>query len=152
VFESIKLLRPYFFSLREIENNISLDIKIPFNWKYEEILKPYRILKIKIQDKNDKFTLLSLISNATQNGYDVTFACASEIIKVNQEEEEKQLLFQQKVKELEELFKKQTLDKLKDINLLNIDGQEDTTSIGLVEKRDGEGSEGDGNPTESDDK
>jgi hypothetical protein len=50
VFESVKLLRPYFFSLREIENNVSLDIKIPFNWKYEEILKPYRILKIKIQD------------------------------------------------------------------------------------------------------
>jgi hypothetical protein len=136
VFESIKLLRPYFFSLREIENNVSLDIKIPFNWKYEEILKPYRILKIKIQDKNDKHTLLSLISNATQNGYDVAFACASEIIKVNQEEEEKQKLF---------------LDKLKDINLLNTDGQEDTTSIGLVEKRDREGSEGVGDPTESDD-
>jgi hypothetical protein len=151
VFESIKLLRPYFFSLREIENNVSLDIKIPFNWKYEEILKPYRILKIKIQDKNDKHTLLSLISNATQNGYDVAFTCASEIIKVNQEEEEKQKLFQQKVKELEELFKKQTLDKLKDINLLNTDGQEDTTSIGLVEKRDREGSEGVGDPTESDD-
>ncbi len=136
MFESIKLLRPYFFSLREIENNVSLDIKIPFNWKYEEILKPYRILKIKIQDKNDKHTLLSLISNATQNGYDVAFACASEIIKVNQEEEEKQKLF---------------LDKLKDINLLNTDGQEDTTSIGLVEKRDREGSEGVGDPTESDD-
>jgi hypothetical protein len=151
VFESIKLLRPYFFSLREIENNVSLDIKIPFNWKYEEIVKPYRILKIKIQDKSEKYTLLSLISNATQNGYDVAFACASEIIKINQEEEEKRKLFQQKVRELEELFKKQSLDKLKDINLLNTDGQEDTTSIGLVEKRGGEGPEGVGDSTESDD-
>ena len=66
-------------------------------------------------------------------------------------EEEKQKLFQQKVKELEELFRKQSLDKLKDINLLNTDGQEDTTSIGLVEKRGGEGSEGVGDSTESDD-
>jgi len=151
VFESIKSLRPYFFSLREIENNVSLDIKLPFSWKYEEIVKPYRILKIKIQDKNEKNTLLSLISNATQNGYDVAFSCAFEIIKINQEEEEKQKLFHQKVKELEELFRKQSLDKLKDINLLNTDGQEDTTSIGLVEKGDRKGPEGVGDSQESDD-
>ena len=151
MFESIKSLRPYFFSLREIENNVSLDIKLPFSWKYEEIVKPYRILKIKIQDKNEKNTLLSLISNATQNGYDVAFSCAFEIIKINQEEEEKQKLFHQKVKELEELFRKQSLDKLKDINLLNTDGQEDTTSIGLVEKGDRKGPEGVGDSQESDD-
>jgi hypothetical protein len=151
VFENIKSLRPYFFSLREIENNVSLDIKIPLTWKYDEIIKPYRILNIKVQDKNDKYTLLSLISSATQNGYDVALACANEIIKLNKEEEEKQKLFQEKVKELQELFKKQSLDKLKDINLLNLDGQEDTTSIGLVEEGDGERSEGGGDTQESDD-
>jgi hypothetical protein len=150
VFENIKSLRPYFFSLREIENNVSLDIKIPLSWKYDEIIKPYRILNIKIQDKNDKHTLLSLISNATQNGYDVAFACANEIIKLNKEEEEKQRLFQEKVKELQELFKNQSLDKLKDINLLKLDGQEDTTSIELVEEGDREGSEGSGEVQESD--
>ncbi len=151
MFENIKSLRPYFFSLREIENNVSLDIKIPLTWKYDEIIKPYRILNIKVQDKNDKYTLLSLISSATQNGYDVALACANEIIKLNKEEEEKQKLFQEKVKELQELFKKQSLDKLKDINLLNLDGQEDTTSIGLVEEGDGERSEGGGDTQESDD-
>lgn len=150
MFENIKSLRPYFFSLREIENNVSLDIKIPLSWKYDEIIKPYRILNIKIQDKNDKHTLLSLISNATQNGYDVAFACANEIIKLNKEEEEKQRLFQEKVKELQELFKNQSLDKLKDINLLKLDGQEDTTSIELVEEGDREGSEGSGEVQESD--
>lgn len=151
MFENIKSLRPYFFSLREIENNVSLDIKIPLTWKYDEIIKPYRILNIKVQDKNDKYTLLSLISSATQNGYDVALACANEIIKLNKEEEEKQKLFQEKVKELQELFKKQSLDKLKDINLLNLDEQEDTTSIGLVEEGDGERSEGGGDTQESDD-
>ena len=151
MFEIIKSLRPYFFSLREIENNVSLDIKLPLTWLYEDIVKPYRTIKVKIQDKNDKFTLVSLIGGATQNGYDVVFACASEIIKLNKEEEEKQKLFQQKVKELEELFKNQSLDKLKDINLLNKDGQEDTTSIGLVEQGDGEGQDGDSEPQESDD-
>ena len=151
MFQSIKSLRPHFHSLREIEGNISLDIKLPLTWRYEDIIKPYRSIKIKIQDKNEKFTLLSLISNGTQDGYDVVFACALEILQINRDEEEKQKLFQQKVKELQELFKKESLEKLKDINLLNDYGQEITTSIGLVEEGDGEGQEGDGDTEDSDD-
>ena len=120
-------------------------------WRYEDIIKPYRSIKIKIQDKNEKFTLLSLISNGTQDGYDVVFACASEILQINRDEEEKQKLFQQKVRELQELFKKESLDKLKDINLLNDYGQEITTSIGLVEEGNGEGQEGDRDTEDSDD-
>lgn len=151
MFESIKSLRPHFHSLREIEGNVSLDIKLPLTWRYEDIVKPYRSVKIKIQDKNEKFTLLSLISNGTQDGYDVVFACALEILQINRDEEEKQKLFQQKVRELQELFKKESLDKLKDINLLNDYGQEITTGIGLVEERDGEGQEGDRDTEDSDD-
>jgi hypothetical protein len=143
VFESIKSLRPHFHSLREIESNVSLDIKLPLNWRYDDIAKPYRSVKIKVQDKNEKFTLVSLISNGTQDGYDVVFACALEILQVNKDEEEKQKLFQQKVKELQELFKKESLDKLKDINLLNDYGQEITTGDGVVEQGDGEGQDGD---------
>jgi hypothetical protein len=129
--------------LREVQNNVSLDIKLPLSWVYEDIIKPYTSIKIKIQDKNDQFTLLSLIATATQGGYDVVFACASEIIQTNREEEEKQKLFQQRVKELQEIFKKGSLDKLKDINILESYGQENTTGIGVVEQGDGEGSEGD---------
>jgi hypothetical protein len=151
VYESIKSLRPHFHSLREIESNVSLDIKLPLSWKYEEISKPYRSVKIKVQDKNEKFTLVSIISNGTQEGYDVVFACASEIIKVNKEEEEKQTLFQQKVRELQELFKKESLDKLKDINLMSNYGQEITTSEGVVGQGDGEGQYGDTESEESDD-
>jgi len=151
VFETIKSLRPHFHSLREIEGNVSLDVKLPLTWKYEEIVKPYRAIKVKVQDKNEKFTLLSLISNGTQDGYDIVFACALEILTINREEEEKQKLFQQKVKELQELFKKESLDKLKDINLIHDYGQEITTGDGMVEQGDGEGQEGDGDTEETDD-
>lgn len=137
MFENIKTLRPYFHSLREVQENVSLDIKLPLTWNFENIIKPYSTIGFKVQDKNDKFNLISLISHATQNGYDVVFACANEIVKINKEEEEKQYLFQQKVKELEELFKKQSLENLKEINLLPINGQKDTTSIRLAEKGDG---------------
>ena len=143
MFESIKSLRPYFHSLREVQNNVSLDIKLPLTWKYDDIVKPYSTISVKIQDKNTQFNLVSLVSQATQEGYDVVFACANEIFTFNREEEEKQKLFQQKVKELQELFKKESLDKLKEINLIDNYGQEDTTGIGMVEQGDGEGSEGD---------
>jgi hypothetical protein len=151
VFENIKSLRPYFFSLREIEGNISLDMKLPLSWKYETIVAPYRSIKVKVQDKSEKFTLISLISNATQDGYDVVFACSLEIVNVNKEEEEKRKLFQEKVKELENLFQKQTLNKLKDLNFLETYGQEDETSIELVREGDGEGSIGDIEPQDQND-
>jgi hypothetical protein len=106
---------------------------------------------IKVQDKNEKFTLLSLVSTATQGGYDVVFACASEILKINKDEEEKQKLFQQKVKELQQLFKNESLDKLKEINLLDNYGQEDTTGDTVVGEGDEKGSEGDRNTEEEDD-
>lgn len=151
MYNNIKSLRPYFYSLREIENNVSLDIKLPLTWKYEDIIKPYQSLKTKVQDKNEKFTLISLISSAVQEGYDVIFACAFEIITINKEEEEKQKLFQQKVKELQELFKNQSLDKLKDINLLDNYGQEDITSEGMVDEGNEKGRGGDIEPQKSDD-
>lgn len=149
MFENIKSLRPHFHSLREIEGNVSLDIKLPLNWKFEEIIKPYRSIKVKLQDKNEKYTLLSLVTNATQEGYDVIFACALEVLTQNKEEEEKQKLFQQKVKELQQLFQNEKLDKLKDINLLEDYGQEITTGTELVDERDGEGQTGDTDTQES---
>jgi len=146
VFQNIKSLRPYFFSLREIEGNVSLDVRIPLSWKFDTIITPYRSIKTKVQDKSEKFTLISLISNATQDGYDVVFACASEIVNVNKEDEEKRKLFQSKVKELENLFQNQSLNKLKELNFLEAYEQEDETSIGLVREGDGEGPIGDSEP------
>ena len=152
MYENIKTLRPHFHSLREIQDNVSLDIKLPLTWKYDEVVKPYSTISLKIQDKNDKYNLVSLVATSTQTGYDVIFACANEIVSVNREEEEKQRLFQQKVKELQELFRKQSLDTLKDINLLGSYGQqEDNTSEGLVEQGSGEGSIGNPEAQDEDD-
>ena len=81
MFESIKSIRPYFFSLREIDGNVSLDIKLPVTWKFETILSPYKTIKSKTQDKNEKVTLISLITTATQEGYDLVFECAFDFIR-----------------------------------------------------------------------
>ena len=126
-------------------------MKLPLTWKYDEVVKPYSSISIKVQDKNEKFNLISIIAQSTQNGYDVVFACANEIVNKNKEEEEKQRLFQQKVKELQHLFQNESLDKLKDINLMSNYGQEITTSEGVVGQGDGEGQDGDTESEKSDD-
>lgn len=153
MYEFISLIRPYFYSLREIETTICLDLKLPNTWLYEDIVSVYKTIKPLTQDKNDKVNLVSLISIADKQGYDVVFACAKEIIKLNKEREEKELLFQKKMKELHELFQNQPLDKLKELNINNlIDGQESTTRFGISPEGDSKGFDGLGLPKETDDK
>ena len=153
MYELISDLRPYFFSLREIKQNVSLDIRIPINWKLEhvhQVVEQYKALSYQVQDKNDKSVLISLISTAVQEGYNVARTCALEIITYNKEIEEKERLFklkqkelqdmyQKQLKELENTFKNEPLDKLKDPNFHTGDGQENTTRIGLVKQGDEEG-------------
>lgn len=149
MYELISNLRPYFHSLREIDRNVSLDIKIPTTWRLEhvqQVVGQYKSMSLKVQDKNDKYQLVSLVSLATQEGYDTARSCASEIIKHNIELEQKEKLFKEKVRELEMLFRSESLDKLKDINFLEEHGQENSTGIGLVIEGDGEGSKGDPEP------
>mgnify|MGYP000677848789 CR=1 FL=1 len=59
--------------------------------------------------------------------------------------------FNQKVKELQELFKTESLDKLKEINLTDNYGQEITTGIELAGQGNEEGSEGSGDTEDEDD-
>lgn len=153
MFETIKNLRPYFFSLREIDNNVSLDIKLPLNWKFEPIVAPYKSIKFKVQDKNEKFTLLSIIAQGTANGYETAFACAKDVIETNKEMEEKERLLQAKIKELQILFQHESLDKLKEISFIENakKQQENTEGIRLVEEGDGEGPSGDNESQEEDD-
>lgn len=142
MFEYIKQLKPYFFSLREVESNAVLDIRLPINWKFEEILLPYKTLKYKVQDKNDKFTLISIISVSTSEGYSLLHGCAKEIIKINREEEEKRKLFEQKVTELKLLFQKESLEKLKDITFIETYGYQNQASERMVGEGDEEGRDG----------
>jgi hypothetical protein len=159
LYELISDLRPYFFSLREIESNVSLDLKIPTTWKLEHIeyvIAQYKSMKYKVQDKSDKYVLVSLITVANQDGYETARACAVEIITHNKELEEKERLFKEKqkqleaefqlkIRELQEMFKNEPLTKLKEINLNNNGreeaGQENHSGDGVVGQGDEEGSE-----------
>jgi len=138
VYETIIKLRPYFFSLREINETLSLDIKVPSIWKYEAFFIEDGNVRYKVQDKNEKFHLLSLISPPTQEGFDIVTGIAKKIIKFNIEEEEKRKLFDQKIQELRSLFEHESLDKLKEISFLETNG-EHNTGDGLAKSGDDEG-------------
>lgn len=142
VFDTISALRPFFFSLREIKENISLDIKIPSHWKYDYMISE---IQVKVQDENDRNKLVSIIGSATKEGYDGVFSIAKKIIKNNQEEEEKIKLFNDKVEELKALFLNSSLDKLKDISFKpSKNVLRDTESTRKIELGDAEGSDANG--------
>jgi hypothetical protein len=153
-FEKIRDLQPYFFSLREINGNICLDVKFPVTWKFVDIVTKFSnetTLIHKVQDKNDKFMLISLITELNQNDYERLFNCAFEIIKTNKESEEKESLLQLKIKELKELFQNESLDKLKDISFTENEKQEDTAIIKLAGKGNKKGQLRNNEPQEKDD-
>jgi hypothetical protein len=141
VYDTIKSLQPYFFSLREIgtmgpEPLVSLDIKIPISWKADDVDNR---LTIKEQDKNENFKLLSIVAPNTKEGYDSIFTAGKKIIKTNLEEEEKIKLFNEKVEELKTLFLSSSLDKLKGISFDKKDGLRDTKGSGEIELGDSKG-------------
>ena len=138
VFDTINSLRPFFFSLREIKDTISLDIKIPASWKYN-ILEGDTEVTLKVQDENERSRLISLICPATKEGYDAVFTAGKKIIKTNQEMEERNRLFNEKIDELKKFFLEAPLDKLKEISF-NKDNVRDKASTGKIRSGDKEGS------------
>jgi hypothetical protein len=150
VYNIIKSLRPYFFSLREVKENVSLDLKLPSQWEYEGLPRAKEDIPftIKLQEQKDTTTLISLISPASVEGYDVVFSYAKAIITFNKEKEEKSKLFSQTIEEIKTLFLSTPLDKLKEISfnkLLEKDGLRDKSGAREIELGDQEGSGADGN-------
>ena len=151
MYEIIKSLKPYFFSLREIKDNVSLDLKLPVSWKYEKYAQVYKTLQLKVQDKNDKDVLLSFICSATEEGYEIVLQCAREVVEKNLEEEKKRELFDKKVREMRELFENMGLEELEKIKFDSNGKQIEPEGIRLVGEGVDEGSDGNSEPQESDD-
>ena len=151
MYKNIKPLQPYFFSLREIKSNVSLDLKLPVTWKYEKIVQVYKTLEVKIQDKNDKSVLVSFVAIANEDGFDTAFQCANEVVIKNLEEEQKRKLFDEKVRELREVFERTGLDELHSLKFEKNDKEIENEGLSLVGEGNEEGSEFGRDPQEKDD-
>ena len=150
MYEFVRTLKPYFFSLREIKENVSLDLKLPVSWKYEKIAQVYKTLQLKVQDKNDKDILISFICTATAEGYEIAYQCAKEVVEKNLEEEKKRELFDKKVREMRAMFENMGLEELEKLNF-DKNGEPNTEGIRLVGEADEEGSDGGGESQTTDD-
>jgi len=126
IYKTIEKLRPHFMSLREIDGNVSLDMKFPLKWKFDY---QNESIKIMVQDKNEKVNLVSFVTQANPEGYELVFAAVEKIIQFNLELEEKEKLFQQKMAELKSLFASESLSTLQHIEFNKIDHPEDEPFI-----------------------
>lgn len=114
-------LRPYFLSFREIENNFFLDLKIPKHWIYN--IDSIDVNSIYIHPNNkeidevtgDKNIFITFFLTSLNENIEKIFNYGEILITFNKNNEIKKDLFNKKVKELELLFEKESIDNLKDL-------------------------------------
>lgn len=114
MFEFIENIKSYFYSVRLIKEKISIDIRIPSSWVFDHLLND--IITYRLQDNDDKVMLISFIAEYNENNLTLLYEFIMKVIQYNIEEEQKNLLLTQKIKELQELFEKESLDNLKKLN------------------------------------
>lgn len=114
MFNDIVNLMPYILSIRVIQNKLSLDVIIPVKWFYETQIEG---ILIELQESDDKNKLISLYTEISEENYKLLINAANSIIKYNIELAQKEHLLSEKMFELQELFKRESLDTLKELNI-----------------------------------
>lgn len=136
MFNKINAIKEYFFSIRLAGTVLTLDLKFPLGWNVKPIIDEFKSVEFVEQDKDAKRALISILTEYSEEGFDLLFAVCNRIIKVNVEEELKRQLFDEKMRELQLLFQNKSLDELKDINLIK--NELDKERIGGIELTGGE--------------
>lgn len=107
--KTLDSLQPYVIGIRYLEGTPLVDVVFKEGWNVPEDAK---IKKIKGNDDMNYFMLLSEIPGV---GLDELLAFVDKTIKLNIEREKKHDLLKVKFNELKEVFKKSSLDKLKNL-------------------------------------
>lgn len=132
---------PHLISIRKLQNYLSIDIEFPNTWK---IPKRYVDEKTIVEQPATKENVrcFSFAVEFNEESMEKLFNNIIGIVKYNKEREEKENLFEQKIKELKSLFDQSKLNDLKNLEFnirnefklkLEDDEQsEDKESVGLV--------------------
>jgi hypothetical protein len=112
LYEQISDIFPHLVSIRKLEDYITIDVEFPTTWK---LPKKYVDEKMVVEQKSDKpnTRFFSFATIFQKEPIDVLFYNLKNIIRYNKEREEKERLFEDKVKELKSFFDKSNLDDLK---------------------------------------
>ena len=105
--KTLDSLQPYVIGIRYLEGMPVVDVVFKPEWSVQE--DP----RIKMMKGNDEVNYYMLFSEVKGIGLDELLGFVDKNIKLNIEREKKHELLKQKVNELKEIFKKNSLDKLK---------------------------------------
>lgn len=105
--KTLDLLQPYVIGIRYLEGTPLVDVVFKEGWAVQE--DP----KIKMMKGNEEMNYYMLFSEVKGVGLDELLGFVDKTIKLNIEREKKHDLLREKVQELKEVFKRNTLDKLK---------------------------------------
>jgi len=140
LYKEISKLLPHLQSVRKIKDYLSIDVSFPKSWKLpKKFVEEDKIMEQ--QSPNPEERLISFVTEIDDNIIDNCLKNIENIILYNREREEKERLFDEKVKELKVVFEKQTLKELQDLkfNIKNKkvqleDNEEEIRTAKLVEK------------------
>lgn len=111
---------PYLIGIRAVEGYKILDIQIPSSWKFgtavAQVQKNNKKVQILVASNDKSNIIISLIGDEQYQNFDTLFKHFDTIIKVNREREEKNRLFREKVKQLEDIFVNSDLDVLTNLS------------------------------------
>lgn len=117
LFTNLQLIEPYFFSIRKHKEFFILDVSLPSTWSYKRETLPYNDkIKVKHNGEENGMSFISFYTQYTEEGVDYVVNCVMDVIRLNQEREEKERLLQLKMDELKRQFESTDLEVLKGLS------------------------------------
>lgn len=128
LYQHIESMEPYFHSIRKHEEYLIIDIKLPEDWRYKDIVQSVRDV-VGFKDNGLKQTkrFLSFITKTNENDINKSVDTILKVVGTNLEREAKERLLEEKIIELKRQFEVSDLDTLKSLQFeLNDDVKSET--------------------------
>jgi hypothetical protein len=115
LYKEFSSLLPYLQSVRKLESYLSFDVSFPTTWKLpKKFVDEEKVMEQTSKVEGHRF--FSFVAEINEESVELLSNNLKSIIKYNHDREEKERLFQNKVEELKNIFEKQDLTSLKNLN------------------------------------
>jgi len=140
LYKEFSSLLPYLQSVRKLESYLSFDVSFPTTWKLpKKFVDEEKVMEQTSKMEGHRF--FSFVAEISEESVELLSNNLKSIIKYNHDREEKERLFQNKVEELKNIFEKQDLTSLKNLNFelktgkIELEDEEESiTGVGITEK------------------
>ena len=140
LYKEFSSLLPYLQSVRKLESYLSFDVSFPTTWKLpKKFVDEEKVMEQASKIEGHRF--FSFVAEISEESVELLSNNLKSIIKYNHDREEKERLFQNKVEELKNIFEKQDLTSLKNLNFelktgkIELEDEEESiTGVGVTGK------------------